>query len=170
MVGVRHRTVSSQPWVGPTRPRRTQENRDERGAAAVEFALVVSLLVVPLLLGIVHWGDYFWKAQKIDVLAPPIAAGAVAGDFGCAGLKDRVAAEVVSVVNALNPDLGSIDVRQVTVTVIEVLPDVGVTVEVHIEVGGGALASLIPLPSGASLITDFSQRLSDVRLTDVTCR
>lgn len=143
--------------------------RNERGAVAVEAAFVVPLLLFPLLFGIIQFGDYFWKAQRVDVLAPPMAAGAIAGDFGCLGLKDRVAAEVVAVVNALDPEIGGIDVGQVTVTVTEVLPDVGVTVEVHIEAHSG-LASLIPLPTGNALVTEFSQRLSDVRITDATCR
>jgi hypothetical protein len=43
-------------------------------------------------------------------------------------------------------------------------------VDIHIEtplVGG--LASLIPLPGGGSIVTDFSQRLEDVTVTDVVC-
>jgi len=54
--------------------------------------------------------------------------------------------------------------------VVEILPDVGVTVDIHIEtplVGG--LASLIPLPGGGSITTDFSQRLQDVTISDVVC-
>lgn len=146
-----------------------KRSRDDRGAVAVEAGLVVPLLLFPLLFGIVQWGDHLWRAQKVDVLAPPIGAGAIAGDFACAGLKERVSNEVVAAVNALDPEIGLIDLGQVTVQVVEILPDVGVTVEVHIEAHAG-LASLIPLPSGAALVTDFSQRLSDVRITDGTCR
>ena len=65
---------------------------------------------------------------------------------------------------------GAAAVEDVTISVVEILPDVGVTVEIHIEtplVGG--LASLIPLPGGGSIVTDFSQRLQDVTISDVMC-
>lgn len=144
--------------------------RGERGASAVEAAFVIPLLLFPLVFGVIQLGSYFWRAQEVDTLAPPVRTGAIAGDFSCTALKDLVANEVVSAVNGLDPEMGDIDVSQVTVTVVEILPDVGVTVEVHIEANTGGLADLIPLPTGGSLVTDFSQRLSDVRITDVTCR
>ena len=153
----------------PDRARR-RRGAAERGAAAVEAALVIPLLLFPLVFGVIQLGDYFWRAQEVDILAPPVRTGAIAGDFGCTGLKDVVAEEVVAAVNGLNPQIGDIDVSQVTVTVVEVLPDVGVTVEVHIEANAGWLSSLIPLPGGGALMTDFSQRLSDVRITDLVCR
>lgn len=142
----------------------------EKGAAAVEAALVSSVLLVPLLLGVVTWGDYFFRAQRVDTLAPGVPVGGVAGEFTCQGLKDRVASTVVDVVGDLDASLVGIDVSDVTVSVVEVLPDVGVVVDIHIEtplVGG--LASLIPLPGGGSIVTDFSQRLEDVTVTDVVC-
>ena len=142
----------------------------EKGAAAVEAALVSSVLLVPLLLGVVTWGDYFFRAQRVDTLAPGVPVGGVAGEFTWQGLKDRVASTVVDVVGDLDASLVGIDVSDVTVSVVEVLPDVGVVVDIHIEtplVGG--LASLIPLPGGGSIVTDFSQRLEDVTVTDVVC-
>ena len=145
-------------------------SRLERGAVVVEAALVISALLVPLFLGIVTWGDYFFRAQRVDTLEPGVPVGGVAGSFTCQGLKDKVATTVVGVVRDLDPSLGSIQVSDVTVAVVEVLPQVGVTVDIHIEtplVGG--LASLIPLPGGGSIVTDFSQRLQDVTVTDVTC-
>lgn len=154
----------------PPRAERAGLPRD-RGAAAVETALVVSVLLVPLLLGILTWGDYFFRAQRVDTLAPGVPVGGVAGSFGCQALKDAVAATVVDVVGDLDASLAGIEVSDVTVTVVEILPDVGVTVDIHIEtplVGG--LASLIPLPGGGAIVTDFSQRLQDVTVTDVTCR
>lgn len=142
----------------------------QRGAAAVETVLVVSVLLVPLFLGIVTWGDYFFRAQRVDTLAPAVPVGGVAGSFTCQALKDTVAATVVDVVGDLDASLADIDVSDVTVSVVEVLPDVGVIVDIHIEtplVGG--LASLIPLPGGGAIVTDFSQRLQDVTVTDVMC-
>ncbi|WP_300639344.1 TadE/TadG family type IV pilus assembly protein [Nocardioides sp.] len=142
----------------------------EEGAVAVEAALVIAALLVPLLLGVVTWGDYFFRAQRVDTLAPGVPVGGVAGEFTCQGLKDRVASTVVDVVGDLDASLVGIEVSDVTVSVVEVLPDVGVVVDIHIEtplVGG--LASLIPLPGGGSIVTDFSQRLEDVTVTDAVC-
>ena len=139
-------------------------------AAAVEAALVVSVLLVPLFLGIITYGDYFFRAQRVDTLAPGVPVGGVAGEFTCQGLKDTVAATVVDVVADLDASLAGIDVSDVTVTVVEVLPDVGVTVDIHIETSlTSGLASLIPLPGGGAIVTDFSQRLQDVTITDVMC-
>lgn len=136
----------------------------------MEAALVVSLLLFPLLLGVLAWGDYFWRAQRVDTLAPAVPEGDVAGTFSCRALQDEVASTVVSVVNGLHPEVGDIDLSEVVVTLLEVSPDVGVTVAIHIEVGAGGLASLIPLPGGGGLVTDFTQRLDDVRLSDQVCR
>lgn len=152
------------PRAGRTRP------WSQRGAAAVETALVVSALLVPLFLGIVSWGDYFFRAQRVDTLAPGVPVGGVAGSFTCQGLKDTVAATVVDVMRALDASLAGIEVSDVTVGIVEVLPDVGVIVDIHIETPLlGGLASLIPLPGGGAIVTDFSQRLQDVTITDVMC-
>lgn len=145
--------------------------RTSRGASAVEAALVMGVFLLPLLLGVLQWGDYFWRAQRVDTLSPAVPTGAVAGTFTCTGLRAAVAASVVSVVNGLDPEAGPIAVDAVTVTVLEMLPDVGVTVEIHLDVPvAGGLASLLPLPGGGALLTDFTQRLQDVRISDLTCQ
>lgn len=141
----------------------------ERGAAAVEAGLVVSVLLVPLMLGVLQWGDYFWRAQRVDTVTPGVPVGAMAASFTCDALKNQVATTVVAVVNGLDSSLG-LQASDVTVVVIEVLPDVGVTVDVHISVPTAGLAGLIPLPGGGAFVTDFTQRLDDVRVSDVTCR
>jgi len=63
-------------YVGTSRPRGAAR---ERGAAAVEAALVCSALLIPLLLGVITWGDYFFRAQRVDTLAPGVPVGGVAG-------------------------------------------------------------------------------------------
>jgi len=78
-------------YVGTSRPRGAAR---ERGAAAVEAALICSALLIPLLLGVITWGDYFFRAQRVDTLAPGVPVGGVAGEFTCQGLKDTVAATV----------------------------------------------------------------------------
>ena len=148
-----------------------RRDRDERGAAAVEGALVLSFVVLPLLLGVIWLGNHFWIAQRVDAITPGIPTGGVAGTFGCQQLKDEVAATVVDVVQGLDPALAGVDLSDVTVTVVEILPEVGVDVRVRIETGVlNGLADLFPLPGGGSLVTDFTQRLTDVRLDTLVCR
>ena len=146
--------------------------RAERGAAAVELGIVGGILLMPLLLGVLQFGHYFWNAQRVDAVTPGVPVGGVVGSLTCDQLKDQVATSVVAAVTDL--DLGSllpVDVDDVTVTVVQVLPDVGATVRIHIEApSAGGLASLLPLPDGGALVTDFTQRLSDVRVTTVGCR
>lgn len=145
-------------------------SNDERGIAAIEAAILVSILLVPLILGIIQWGDYFWKAQKVDTLAPAVPEGQVAGVFTCEGLQDVVTAAVVDVVAGLDPDLPVVVPEDVVVTVLEVLPEVGVVVQIHLEVVVDGLSSLVPLPNGGAIITDFTQRFDDVTLSDQVCR
>jgi len=52
--------------------------RDERGVAAIEFAIVVPFLLL-LLLGIVSYGGYFWIAHAVQQLANDGARAAVGG-------------------------------------------------------------------------------------------
>ena len=65
--------------------------RPDRGAAAVEGALLISFLLIPLLMGVLTYGDYFWRAQRVGeyVELPSTAAccGA-AGSYSVVRPKD----------------------------------------------------------------------------------
>lgn len=52
--------------------------RDERGSAAVEFALVGPMLIL-LLIGMVVYGGWFWLAQSVQSLASEAARASIAG-------------------------------------------------------------------------------------------
>jgi Flp pilus assembly protein TadG len=43
---------------------RLSRRRDERGAAAVEFALVAVFVFIPLVIGILQFGIWFWAWQQ----------------------------------------------------------------------------------------------------------
>lgn len=142
----------------------------ERGASAVEAGLVVTVFLVPLLVGVLQYGDYFWRAQETSSLAPSLPTGAVAGEFSCAGLKTAVTDAVVEAVNDLDPGLGPISSPDVTVSVVELLPAVGVIVRVRVTTDeSSGLPQLFPLPHGGAIVLEFLQRLDDVQVTDVTC-
>lgn len=51
---------------------------DQRGAAAVEFALICPILIF-LLIGMIVWGGWFWLAHSVQSLASEGARAAVAG-------------------------------------------------------------------------------------------
>ena len=114
---------------------------------------------------------YFWRAQRVNSLSTRIAAGAVAGTFTCTGLKTAVSNEVATTVTALNADLGTISPSDVTVTVLEMLPNVGVIVQISVRSDAPTgLSSLLPLPNDGAMVVDFMQRLDDVKVSDTVCR
>ena len=53
-------------------------NRDVRGNAAIEFALVAPVFLL-FLMGIISYGGYFWLAHNVQELANNAARAAVAG-------------------------------------------------------------------------------------------
>ncbi|NYG56385.1 hypothetical protein BJ989_002689 [Nocardioides perillae] len=146
-----------------------RRRREQRGAVAVEAGLVSAVLLLPLLLGTLQLGQYLWGAQRIDAVTPGVPVGLVVGVFTCDALEAEVAAAVAATV----VDLGlgvDLDADDVEVQVVDVDPVVGATVQVHLEVPTtGGLASLLPLPGGGALVTDFSQRLDDVTLSEGSC-
>jgi Flp pilus assembly protein TadG len=52
--------------------------RSDRGASAVEFALVAPLFLL-MLLGILAYGGYFWRAHALQQVANDAARAAIAG-------------------------------------------------------------------------------------------
>ncbi len=61
---------------------RVRRRREERGAAAVEAALIASLLLAPLFSGVLYWGHFFWESQKVRTLdVTAIPQGSVAGTY-----------------------------------------------------------------------------------------
>ncbi|MBI1185757.1 MAG: pilus assembly protein [Alphaproteobacteria bacterium] len=61
-------------------PRRAPQSlrRDQRGAAAVEFALITPLFVA-LLMGIISYGGYFWLGHTVQQMANDAARASIAG-------------------------------------------------------------------------------------------
>ncbi len=98
--------------------------RKQRGAAAVEFALVVPVLLL-LVFGAIQYGLYFWATQGGASAARGAArAAAVGRPVPCADFRDLVSSEIdglgasnVSILRDFDSDATVTAGDQVTVTV-----------------------------------------------------
>ena len=151
--------------------RRAILGRGERGAVAVEAALFLSVVLIPLLLGVITYGMYFWKAQQAEPLSQRLPLNSIVGQFNCAQLVDRVKTTVQSALPSVSGLFGDqLPLTAIGVTVINVLPTVGVDISVSITIDGtGALGGLLPLPNGGDIISEATYRLDNVTLTTAGC-
>lgn len=144
----------------------------ERGAAAVEGALVTAFILVPLLLGVLQYGSYFWKAQKVELIDLDIPQQTLSGVYcSQAALLQRLQ-------NLLNGNLsqiaGNLDVPAsavaLTGAVVETL-DVGVVVELSLDVDFvNGVTGLLPLPGLNNVTRETTVRLQNVRIDpSVSC-
>lgn len=144
--------------------------RPDRGAAAVEGALLISFLLIPLLMGVLTYGDYFWRAQRVGEYVERAPIDGVAGRFAnCGELVARVKS-TLSTALSTNLDDEPVPLENITVTVVELLPTVGAVVEVSILTDVSSLLSgLVPLPHDGAVLTELTFRLDDVVVTTNTC-
>lgn len=156
--------------VRATRPVRSTR-RGDRGAIAVEAAVILSVVLMPLLLGVLTYGNYFWQAQKAQPIAAQLPMQSIVGLFNCAELVDRVKTTVQnalpSVTNLFN---GVLPLDAIGVRVVNVLPSVGVDIVVSVSVpAANQLGGLVPLPNGGNLVSEATYRLDNVQLTTAGC-
>lgn len=139
---------------------------------AVEGALVAAAILVPLLLGVLYWGHYFWLAQRAEIEPPRLDQRLAIGTCSNDQLTTRVKASVAQNVWALNDTtLTSLGISAdqlpnlIEVTLDEV-PGVGVDVHVRLSIPlTDELAGVLPLPNEGRLVRDLTQRLDYVDLT-----
>ncbi|MDX3884415.1 MAG: pilus assembly protein [Sphingomonas sp.] len=88
--------------------------RGDRGAAAVEFALVAPLFLL-ILLGVVAYGGYFWRAHSLQQVANDAARVAIGGLDAAerASLVHASVAEEIGPLAGLDPGRASVSVREV---------------------------------------------------------
>jgi hypothetical protein len=155
----------------PVRTTRPGTRRGERGAIAVEAAVILSVVVMPLLLGVLTYGNYFWQAQKTQPLAAQLPMQSIVGQFTCAQLVDRVKTTVQNALPSItNLFSGVLPLDDIDVDVVNVLPTIGVDILVSISVpAANQLGGLIPLPHGGDLVTEATYRLDNVQLTTAGC-
>ena len=146
-------------------------HREERGAAAVEAGLFISFILVPLLMGIITYGSYFWQAQKVEPLSSRLPLQDIVGTFNCAELIDRIKTTVQSALPSVSGLVGDdIPLSAIGVSAIRALPTVGVDVTVSIGLQSSFdFGGLIPLPNGGQLVSEATYRLDNVKLTTAGC-
>ena len=69
--------------------KRLRRRRQDRGAAAVEFALI-SVILFTLIFGTVQYGLYFWSLQSGSQAAREAARQAAVGALSCAEFQNAV--------------------------------------------------------------------------------
>ena len=153
------------------RPPAPDRRRRERGAAAVEAALFLTLVLIPLVLGVITYGSYFWQAQKVAPLSTRLPLDDVVGEFNCAELVDRVKTTVQNALPNVSGAVGGVlPLDAIGVTVVNVLPSVGVDIALSISLPAvGQLGGLLPLPNGGNLLSEATYRLDNVKLTTAGC-
>ena len=127
--------------------------RDQSGAAAVEFGLIAGLVLVPLLLGIISHGWYFYVAQTTGGAASHVARRLAVGDCwaGTAAttfVKNEVASNPATTTFAKTPASNAgavIGTTQLTVTV----------------TADGDLIGLFPMPNGGTITRTVSTMIED---------
>ncbi len=143
--------------------------RRERGVAAVEAGLVTTILM-PLMVGVLFFGNYFWHAQEAGAYDPRIPQDAVVGyHLSCQQVTDRVKQAVVDQSAALGDAYApALHLDQVTASVVDVLPDASVVVHVGVRVQVvSQLTSL--LPDGGAVVNDATMRLENVTVDSAAC-
>lgn len=151
------------PWFTVTRA------RSERGAAAVEAGLVTTFLL-PLMLGVFVWGNWFWQAQFAPPAAVRLPQGSVVGyHLTCDQVVSLVKHAVVDQTTALGAAYaGGVGLDQVAVRVVEVLPDLSAVVRVSVSVPvDGPFASW--LPNDGEIVTASTMRLQNVTVSTSVC-
>jgi hypothetical protein len=147
------------------------KRRVERGAVAVETALILTFIMIPLVMGVITYGSYFWQAQKVQPLSQRLPLDDVVGEFDCAQLVDRVKTTVQNALPNVDGALnGVLPLSAIGVQVVNVLPSVGVDIVLSINLPAvNQLGGLLPLPNGGSLLSEATYRLDNVKLTTAGC-
>ena len=85
--------------LGVCRPDR---RRGDRGAIAVEFALIMPIFIL-LVLGVIQYGMYFWAAQGASTAVREAARRAAVGDYPtCESFRTDVRSRIDSMGDAAN--------------------------------------------------------------------
>jgi Flp pilus assembly protein TadG len=136
-----------------TRLRKLRDRRAESGAAALEFGLIAGTIFLPLLLGLIQYGWYFYVAQTTGGAATHVARRLTVGDCWGSGqaltfVKNEVASDKNQTTLAVTPTSNAsavIGTTQLTVTV----------------TADGDLIGFVPMPNGGTVTRSVKTMIED---------
>ncbi len=135
--------------------RRTTGRRSESGAAAVEFALVLPMVMV-LLLGMLEYGWYFYTAQSVSSAAREVTRRLVVGDCQATGQAQLFARSQLGL-EGLTVTFGPLADPDANAA-----PAVGQVLRVEVaDATGGVLLDLVPLPNGGEVTRSVEALVED---------
>jgi Flp pilus assembly protein TadG len=137
--------------------RRRGRARRERGAVAVEFAVIFGFILVPLTMGMIDYGWYFYSSQVTGSATRETARRLSVGDCTTTTpttTKAQDFARSQAGMQTLNLQYGS------TSTLNNALPPVGDTLRVQ-STNDGKLIGLIPLPGVGAITKTVETRVED---------
>lgn len=134
--------------------------REQDGAAALEFGLIAGTILIPLLLGVISYGWYFYVSQTTGAAASHVARRLAVGDCwtgteAATFVKNEVASDADTTTFAVVPASNSgavIGTTQLTVTV----------------TADGDLIGLFPMPNGGTITRTVSTMIEDT-VSSGTC-
>jgi len=131
-----------------------KRGRSERGAAAVEFALILPLFIM-VIFGLIQFGFYFWTAETANSSAREVARRMAVGDCWDSGGRQTFASGHAPRITALSvsPDITALSAGD------------KFTVEV---IADGDLLGLLPLPNGGDITRNYVARL-EYEVNSGTC-
>lgn len=132
----------------------TSRRRDERGAAAVEFALVLIPFTV-LMFGIIQYGFYFWTAESVNTAARESARRIVVGDCW-----DK--AKLANYADDYSSSMTHIDYTPTLIgSTVTVGQEVTVTVTADADILG-----FLPVPDGGVITRTYDARMETDQRSD----
>ncbi len=140
---------------------RTRRAAGERGAAALEFGLIFGIVFIPLVLGVISYGWYFYVAQTTGAASSHIARRLAVGDCWTGTkasdyVKAAIASRPSQTTFSKSPSSNSgavIGTTQLTVTV----------------TADGDLIGLFPMPNGGTITRSVTTMIEDTTDSGAAC-
>ncbi|MGH3507862.1 MAG: TadE family protein [Nocardioidaceae bacterium] len=153
---------------------RMRARRHEDGASAVEFALLFTFVLAPLLFGLIQYGMYFYATNAASSAAREALRRAVVGDC-------QTDTEVTTLVKNQTQGAAEDDSDSPTTGTIEYLdpgtenvitdPEVGDEVRITVELKAMGVGAFIPQPHGGNITREAVGRLEDLeKLSATACQ
>jgi Flp pilus assembly protein TadG len=132
---------------------RFHDRQSQSGAAALEFGLIVGTVLIPLLLGVIQYGWYFYVAQTTGGAATHVTRRLAVGDCWGSGqaltyVKNQVASDPNLTTVAVTPTSNASAVIGATQLSVTVTSD-------------GDLMSFFPMPNGGTISRSVSTMIED---------